>query len=367
MRLRSRTRISTRTRVIASYRTAAVLAVAAAVAIRISPGDGVAVDAWRAFVTAAGTWGAVRFARHAAPTIVERSWSPWVAGVLYGCGPVLMSSALRAPLDALVYASLPWLALPLLRVSVGWRYAAPATGLTLAGLGSAPWTVAAVGVGLLAALPRRSTELGDSARWLAVALLASGWWVVAWALDPSDLSVGRPGNLGDGLARAAGSAELGIGWAALVVGGPIVCAFAYLLWWEAPGRYRLAVAALLAGAAAVTLWYLSAAAPSSLPVAKVISAPDTLLAHGQATSSDVLGSGLALAALGGLLSWAPLTAHLLARARTRHALATIVLVVVAAVSAAGVLYAAHERVPGSRFDHEMAGFSTQTKVAAPSG
>ena len=343
-------------RAAATYRSTAVAFLAAAVAVRISPGDGWSEVGWRVVVAVVAAVGAVRLARRCPIDPEDTAWSPWIAGILFGCSPILMAGTLRTPFDALVYATLPWLAAPMTRASTGWRRAASALWLAFAGLGSAPWAVAAVLVGVLAALPRNRSDVGGSLRWLVLAAAASSWWVVAWLVG-TDADATSSRDLAEGLARTAGSADLAPGWSALLLGAPVLTAAGFLLW-RMPGRHRPVVFVLVLAAAGSIGWFLGVDVPSSLPVGGV-EVPDALAAHGVPESADVLAAGLALAGVGGLLSWVPLMAHLVPRARTRHLVASVMVVVIGVTSAAGVAYAAHERVPGSRFDQEMAGASTQ--------
>jgi hypothetical protein len=65
-----------------AYRSAVVVLLAATVAVRVSPGDGLAEDAWRALVVGLATLGAIRLGRgceSAETADDDRSWLPWLA------------------------------------------------------------------------------------------------------------------------------------------------------------------------------------------------------------------------------------------------------------------------------------------------
>ncbi|ROR91414.1 4-amino-4-deoxy-L-arabinose transferase-like glycosyltransferase [Nocardioides aurantiacus] len=139
--------------------------------------------AWTALVLVLAVVGARRLASVASPAAAGESWAPWVAALVYACGPVLVATGVDAPLDGLVAALLPWVLLPVVRRDRGWAGAARSTAwLGLAGVGTPVWSLLVLAAGLLAAVVVWRRDLRQLLRWVLLAALASTWWgvVTVW-------------------------------------------------------------------------------------------------------------------------------------------------------------------------------------------
>jgi hypothetical protein len=323
-------------------RTVAVLLLAVAVAVRVSPDTAVPATCARAFTVALATWGAVELSRLCARDAT--GVGPWLAGLLYGCGPVLMATALAQPRDALVASVLPWIALPLLKDRSGWSFAIWGSWLAVAAVGSPAWTIAALVVAVVTAFPRNRRDLPGALVWLGFAALAVAWSISGpagtWTTSHGVAATTRY----TGTLSLPGSAEQQWLWLTLILAGPVVV---------------LAAAAVFsrgAGHPAVAFWCLGAA---GLAVGG---------AAATTTGESYVDAALVLVSLASCLAWPPLMDHLGsvfsagsdASGAVRVA-AGIAAVAIAVSSAAGLLAGAHERGrPDTPLDQAIAGFSTQT-------
>lgn len=305
--------------------------------------------AWRVLVLLLALIGAVKLARTAMPrAATEQSgdvepWTPWVAAVLYACGPVLLAAAVSAPLNGLVAASLPWLVVPLLGEDRGWRAAASSAACVgLAGVATPAWALTTLVAGALVAAPRSRRDVGQFARWLLLAVLASAWWLAAliWELRyAADLTaLARASGREEGLRAALGAQDWPTVWLVLVLLGPVAVAVGSLV--LRVGRHRLVVGNLVA-AAAVTAF---------LPVDWQL--PVLGITTGAATAGS-WGPLLTWVWLAGLLAWCPVVEELRGRvaqpgsegwSRERVAVAATAVVLVGA-AAAGPVLSAREPAP----------------------
>lgn len=303
---------------------------------------------WRALVLVIAVIGAVRLARATAgaPGGGRDSWTPWVAAALYACGPVLVATTTTTPLDGLAAATAPWVLTPLVSRSSGWVPAArSASWLGLAGFGSPAWAASVLLAGVIAAAPRRRSDVPQFGRWTILAMLSSAWWAasamweVVYARDVSGLVA--PQGWGDALATAINWPDLSLPVVVLVAVGPAAVVLTALLL-RAPGVDRvlavgLLTVAVVGGATALAnLW-----------------TPELYAHEGAWTPAPVLAPFLGLLALAALVSWSPLVEHVAVLwggspthppADSRSAVAAVAaMLVVVTASVAGVLTAGQER------------------------
>ena len=310
--------------------------------------DPVLQTSWRALVLVLALVGAIRLARASAPSVgAAASWTPWVAAVLFSAGMVLVPTLVRSPLDGLAAATLPWIVAPLLARSPGWRPAAiSAAWLGLAGVGSPYWAVVAFGAGLVAAAPRTRAGIVPALRWLALAAIASAWWIAAFtweyahAHDVSGLLDGA--GLHDALSDAVGRPDLALSLLILGAVGPLLVSVSALVL-RSPGADRVLVAGLCGAAVVVTALWLGGWAPP-------VFAPT-----GNDPPAAVLGPVLGWLSLSGLVAWTPLAEQLGSRIQLRtlrelpsdrRELAALAIgAVVVLTATAGLVVAAAEPTP----------------------
>lgn len=258
---------------------------------------------WRMLVLVVAVVGAVRLARTQAAR--DASWAPWAGALVFVLASVLLPATVRSPNDGLAAATLPWIVAPLLVRRGGWRSAAgSAVWLGLAGIGAAGWALAALAVGILAAVPRRRADVGLAVRWSVLAIAASAWWLVAlvWeARHTVDVSALSAGALRAEAAAVIGRPDVAALVLVAIVAGPFVVAGGALLL-NSPRLERFFVAGSLVLVAAVGLlgwagdWRPHVPAPVAGDLPAGLAAP--LL--------GVLG-------LAGLVAWCPLVADLAGR------------------------------------------------------
>lgn len=255
---------------------------------------------WRMLVLVVALLGAVRLARTQAAR--AESWAPWAGALVFVLATVLLPTTVRSPNDGLAAATLPWIVAPLLVRRGGWRSAAgSAVWLGLAGVGAAGWALAALAVGVLAAVPRRRADVGLAVRWSVLAVAASAWWLVAlvWEIRHAvDVSALTATPLRTEAAAVIGRPAVGVLVLAAIVAGPLVVAGGALLL-RSPRLERFFVAAALVLVAAVGLlgwvgeWRPFVPAPVAGDLPAGLAAP-------------LLG----VLALAGLVAWCPLVADL---------------------------------------------------------
>lgn len=276
--------------------------------------------------------------RHGSP---DEPWSAWTGAALYVCGPVLVTTVLHSPLDGLVVALLPWVLVPLARREVGWRPAArSAAWLGLAGTGTAPWALAALlaGVVAAAATARHPGGIRQLLRWSLLAATASAWWLVAYAweiVNATDLTgLAAPEPSVAMLGQALGLPSATPVWLFVLVLAPAAVAVGALA--LRVGADRVIVGALLAmSLVAGVVGAAYGGWPAWLPVpASAATATDSVPAPWVAV--------VAWVALAGLLAWPPLVEQLWGQAsgsgawhwsrRTGLVVAALTLLVLASVA-----------------------------------
>lgn len=297
--------------------------------------------AWTALVLVLAVVGARRLASVASPPATAQSWAPWVAALVYACGPVLVATGVDAPLDGLVAALLPWVLLPVVRRDRGWTGAArSAAWLGLAGVGTPVWSLAVLAPGLLAAVVVWRRNLRQLLRWVLLAALASGWWcaVAVWEGRRATVvtDVLPDADLRLQVAQALGRPAWSLAWLLLLALAPAAVAVAGLV--ATRGRpERLLVAGLLVLGALSAAAGLSGAVPVLAPAA--LGGPPAVLAP-----------ALALWSAAAVLSWGALADRLrwrlddlAAPPRSWTQAGALLAAAALVVSAAGVAVAALER------------------------
>ena len=322
---------------------------------------------WRILVLVVAVLGAVRLAR--TQTVRAESWAPWAGALVFVLGTVLLPTMVRSPNDGLAAATLPWVVAPLLVRRAGWRSAArSAVWLGVAGVGTAGWALAALTVGLLAAVPRHRADVALAVRWLLLAAAASAWWLVAlvWEVRHSvDVSALSAGALRAQVAAAIGRPDVAVLVLVAIVGGPLVVAGG-ALGLRSPRLERFFVAASLVLVATVGLLGWVADWRPHLP----------------APVAGDLPAGLAAPALGvlglaALVAWCPLVADLRSRiAWVRqerlphggHELAGALVVLLAGVTVfAGLAAAVAEPEPEDLSNARLVEAVADWSAAAPPG
>ena len=268
---------------------------------------------WRALVLVFAVVGGVRLMRGLAPegAAVDggaESWTPWLGAGGLRLGAVLVPTLVSSPTDGLAAATLPWVVAPLLLHGRAWRPAlASAVWVGVAGVGSPAWALAALGAGMIAALPQARSEVVGALRWLVLAAAASAWWIVLLIWETThtvDVSALVRGGLRDAAAASLGRPGLPVVMLLVVAAGPLLAALAALLL-RSPGlRYRfvlvLVTVSLALGLAAwVGDWRLPVAAPFAGETPALIAGP-------------ILG----WLALAGAVAWCPLVDDLRERLRS---------------------------------------------------
>ena len=250
---------------------------------------------------------APRAGRHTAapggPDDAAGSWAPWVAAVVYACGPVLVVTSVEAPLDGLVAAVLPWVLLPVVRRDEGWAGAArSAAWLGLAGVATLAWSVLVLAAAAVTVVAVWRTAPRQILRWTVLAALASAWWatVAVWELRHATavtavLPDAGPSQL---LAESLGRPSWALGWLLLVLVGPLAVAVAGLV--LAPVRDRRVVVLSLV---------LLGALPALALLTGAWRFPVTASAV-QDGSTAALAPTLAVWGVAAVLAWTPVTEHL---------------------------------------------------------
>lgn len=305
---------------------------------------------WTALVLVVAVVGARRLASAAARP-GDDSWAPWVAALIYACGPVLVATAARAPLDGLVAAVLPWVLLPLVRRDRGVAGAArSAAWLGLVGVGSPHWSVSALAAGLLAAVLVWRGQPGQLVRWLVLAALSSAWWcvVLVWEARRATVVTELFAHSGvrDLLGDAVGRPDWSLFWLVVIALGPLAVAVAALV--LRPERLERGVVGALVVVALVV--GLAQASGAWLPP---VLAPSVL--NGNA---GTFGPVLAWWGLAALLAWGPVTEDVRSRldglvlppAGGRQLVPGVVASAVALSCLAGVAVAVQEPATASTSD-----------------
>lgn len=314
--------------------------------------------AWCVLVLVLAVLGAIRLGRArpgavtgtARPDGHRESWSAWTGAALYACGPVLVTTVLRSPGDALVVALLPWVLTPIVRGGTGWRAAASsAVWLGLAGAGTPQWALAALLAGMVAAgtTARRVGGPRQFAQWLVMACAASAWWIAAYVWEvrhATDVTALVADNMTVGaLGDALGLQSLPGVWLSVLVLAPAAVAVGALV--LRVGDPPLIGAILMLSLVVVVTGAVSDGWPEWLAVpTSAATAYDTLPTPWVAV--------LAWVALAGLVAWAPVVDHVwsqvsgetLATWTRRTGLLGTGLAFLALVSVSGPLLAVQERV-----------------------
>lgn len=322
---------------------------------------------WRVLVLVLAVVGAVRLARGLAGDGRRRGadesqepWTPWVGAVLFVLGAVLVPTLVRSPTDGLAAAVLPWVVAPLLVHGTGWRPAlVSAAWLGLAGVGSPVWAAAALGAGLVAALPRTGSHVVGLLRWLLLASVASAWWVVllVWERRHAvDVAALVDTGLREAAAVAVGRTDSSLALLVTLTVGPLLVA-ALALGLRVHRLERRFVAGLLALSGTVLLALVAGWQP---PLAAPIGGEDP---------AGVVGPLLGWLGLAGLVAWCPLVDDLRDRLgapgrRRLPALLAGTLVAVTALTGLAATAGEPAAVPGaeSRLLDEVADWSAE---AAP--
>ena len=332
---------------------------------------------WSVLVLVLAAVGAVRLARaRVSADAAHEPWTPWVGAALFACAPVLVTTVQQSPGDGLVVALLPWVLVPLVRRTDGWRAAAAsAAWLGLAGAGSPAWALAALVAGLVTAVvtSRRPGGTGQLARWSVLAAMSSAWWVAAYvwetsyATDVTGLATTRLSV--DEMAGVLGLPTSGPVLSALLLLGPVAVAVSALA--LRVGRDRAVVAALLVLSAVLTLvGVVGGGWPAWLPVP----ASTASAAGAVPVPWTVLWGWISIAAL---IAWTPVVDHLLARTprpwswrpATGTGLVAAGLAVLALLSVAGPVLAVQEPEaasgPAAADPEQWAEVAAWSKTAPP--
>lgn len=342
--------------------------------------EGAGRTAWCVAVLVLAVVGAVRLGRASGAAVhggaeahpdLHPTWTPWVGGVIWACGPVLVTTLVRAPGDGLAVAVVPWVLTPLLGARVGWRAAArSAAWLGLAGAGSPHWALAALGAGLAAAAAgsRRPGGVRLLVSWSVLAAAASAWWVAAYVWEAS-YATDVGGLLDQDPDLGVVGTALGLpdaAWvSAVVLLAPLVVAGAALVL-RVDGDRAVVVGLLV-------LSFALAVVPGAWPSLLPVPASSVVSTDGVPAPWLVV---VALVGLAALLAWTPAVDHVATRlpqwtrpgAPTAQSVVTVAaLAAVAVASASGPVLAARSQSSGTGPDQRTWAAVAEWSASAPPG
>lgn len=274
---------------------------------------------WTAMVLVLAVVGARRLASvTGAPATADQdaTWAPWVAALVFACGPVLVTTGVDAPLDALVAALLPWVLLPVVRGDRGWRGAArSAAWLGPCVVGAPAWGFALLlSAGLTAAVVWRSA-VGQLLRWVLLAVSAVAAWaaVAVWEARHATAvtSLLPDPDARDLLGQALGHPSWGVVWLLLVAIGPVLVVVSASVLGVGPTVARTDGAAGPAGPSvrAVLVALLAVGALPLLGLLVGLRLPVTAVAAA-AGAPALLAPSLVVWGVAAVLAWRPVVDHL---------------------------------------------------------